>query len=69
MKIYRYKKNGLLYILYRVTPQRWMGRWYEAHPFNHNVKIGNQRPGFQLPKGVIFKADMKLTDFEPVYER
>lgn len=59
MTVYRYKKNGMLYLLSRVNPSKVMGSWMEAVPFNHMHTIG-MRGGNQ------FKSNMSLNDFEPV---
>ena len=66
MTLFRYKKNGLLYTIYRVTPRHVMGWWYEAHPYRHNVNIGMKRPGPVQPKNVCFYPNMSLNDFEEV---
>lgn len=66
MTLFRYKKNGLLYTVQHVRDK--MGLRYEAHPYKHTVYIGNQRPGKYLPKGVVFKGNMFLSDFNPVAE-
>jgi len=66
MTLFRYRKNGLLYTIYRVTPRQILGRWYEAHPYRHNTHIGMKRPGANLPRGVVFYPEMKLEDFEEV---
>ncbi len=31
-KVYKNKKDGNLYVLYYVSPPKYLGSWYEAHP-------------------------------------
>ena len=53
MKIFRSKKNGLLYTI--AFHARWTQSYF-ATPYNHTTKIGN-------------KNGVKLEDFEVVAER
>ena len=40
MKIFRNKKDGKLYLIYKVSPPKVLGKWYEAEPYNHSgIKI------------------------------
>jgi hypothetical protein len=39
MTIYKYKKNGLMYLLYIVTPPKILGRYLKAEPYLHNTEI------------------------------
>lgn len=65
MTIYRYKKNGLLYTIHRVSPMRVSGHWYEAHPYRHSTEIGiTHKNRFRQ-----FRSNMSLEDFVPVAER
>jgi hypothetical protein len=57
--LFRYKRNGLLYTIERVSPPRVTGEWYEAIPYRHTVAIG-------LRGGNQFKSNMSLSDFEEV---
>lgn len=59
MTLFRYKKNGLLYTIERVSPPRVLGFWYVAVPYRHSVAIG-------LRGGNRFKSNMSLSDFEEV---
>lgn len=62
MTLFRYKGNGLLYTIYRVSPLRVSGHWYEAHPYKHNTEIGiTQKKRFRE-----FRVNMSLDDFEEV---
>ena len=63
MTIFRYRKNGLLYTLYRVSPPKMIGRWYEAYPYQHDVFIGKKN---SKGEKVVFKASMSLNDFENI---
>lgn len=67
MNIFRYKNNGLLYLIYRSSLRSCMGSFYEAVPYNHNTRIGilkGYNPFSQ--KGLPFKQGMSLSDFEKV---
>lgn len=62
MKIFRYKKNGLLYT---ITQDRYWGRSYKVHPYKHSEEIGIvHKKRFRE-----FKVNMSLDDFEVVSER
>ena len=67
MTIYRYKKNGILYLIYKCSPRACLGSFFEAIPYNHNIFIGLQK-GYKpfSKKGVSFKVNMSLNDFEKV---
>jgi len=41
MKLYRYKRNGQLYLLYKVNPPRQTGSYYEAVGYSHHDVIKN----------------------------
>ncbi len=59
MTIFRYKKNGLLYI---ITKDR--GNRYKAHPYKHSVEIGVMFTSHARYRD--FKSNMTLEDFEAV---
>lgn len=59
MTVFRYKRNGMLYLLARVSPSKVTGSWMEAVPFNHTQTIG-------LRGGNKFKSNMSIEDFEAV---
>lgn len=65
MKLFRNKKNGLLYFIFHIRHTKFTGRWYEAYPYKHDEYVGHKRPGKFLPKNVIIND---LDDFEPVAE-
>ena len=66
MTLYRYRKNGLLYLIYKCQPRQWTGMFYEAVPYNHSTYIGRVRSYQPGKKGCVFKSNMKLDDFEIV---
>jgi hypothetical protein len=59
MTLFRFKGNGLLYTIERVSPRQMTGSWHEAMPYRHNVNIG-------VRNGQRFKANMTLNDFVEV---
>lgn len=54
MKLFRHKKDGQLYKVYRNTPMRYAGTWYSAEPYFPNC-------------GKVLK-DVNLEDFVVVAE-
>jgi hypothetical protein len=56
MTIFRYKKDGCLYTLYKVSPRHYTGSWTSAEPYFPN-------------QGKYIKEVKKLDDFEVVAER
>lgn len=62
MTLFRYKKNGLLYM---ITKNSYGG--YKAHPYKHDTEIGVKYKSHARFRD--FKSDMSMEDFEVVAER
>jgi len=56
MKLYRYKKDGNLYNLYKVSPRHYTGSWTSAEPYFPN-------------QGKYIKEVKNLNDFTVVAEQ
>jgi len=58
MTLFRYKKNGLLYVITRDHH----GHTYRVHPYGHKTEIGIVQRGRYRE----FKYNMTMDDFEAV---
>lgn len=65
MKVYRYKKNGLLYTITREGSRG--GYSLKAHPYKHDVEVGVKFRKSNRFRD--FKVNMSMDDFELVSER
>lgn len=62
MKLFRYKKNGLLYTI-TVSSN---GGGHKAHPYKHDTEIGVTFSSHSRHRD--FKVGMTMNDFEAVAE-
>ena len=62
--LFIYEGNGLLYRVYKVKQMTSDDSCFEAHPFNHEVYIGDMN-GHGKP--LKFKDDMSTNDFRKAF--
>jgi len=48
LKIWKNNKNGLLYLIAKVSPPKFTGSWYEAIPYLHSIEVNHNKKRINL---------------------